>query len=148
VFTNVRAADVASYVFDELSKQMPPSAQNAEAAVIGSELCVRALVRLTDFGGAGALGPLASMFGDREPVQFCGTMEVFRPGLAEYHVKSLKVRDLSIPGPAVPRLLKNIEHGTRPEGLADDALPLKVPPYIADVRISKGRVTLYKTTGG
>ncbi len=146
VFTNVKAGDLAAYVFQELSRQLPPSAQNAEAAVIGDALCVRATVQLADFGGASALGPLASILGDREPVQFCGTMEVFRAGLAEYHVKSLTLRELTIPSGAVPKLLRHIEQGSRPAGLADDALPLKVPAYIGDVRMSRGRVTLYKTT--
>ncbi|MDQ6828546.1 MAG: hypothetical protein M3081_06730 [Gemmatimonadota bacterium] len=147
VFTNVKAGDLSAYVFQELSRQLPPSAQNTEAAVIGDELCVRATVRLSDFGGAGALGPLASVLGDREQMQFCGTMNVLRAGLAEYHVKSLKLRELSIPSGAIPKLLRKIEQGGRPAGLADDALPLKVPSFIGDVRINRGRVTLYKTTG-
>jgi len=33
----------------------------------------------------------------------------------------------------------------RPEGVAENGVPFEVPPYIGDVRIANGRVTLYKT---
>lgn len=146
VFANVRPGDLAAYVFEELSKQLPPSAQDAEASVYNGQLSVRASIRLADFGGAKALGPLASLLSDREPVQFGGSLEVLRPGLAQYHVRSIKLRELSIPPAMIPKLLRNFERGPRPEGLSADALPLVIPDYIGDVRLSKGRVTLYKAT--
>lgn len=146
VFTNIGGADLASYIFDELSKQLPPSSQNLEAAVIDDRLHVRALVKLTDFGGSGALGPLASMLGDREPVEFGGTLDLVRPGLAQYRVKVLRLRELSVPSRMIPRLLQRVARGSRPPGLADDGLPLEVPAFVADVRIGDGRVTLYKST--
>jgi hypothetical protein len=34
----------------------------------------------------------------------------------------------------------------RPAGVAPDGIPLKTPPYIGDVRVTDGRITLYKTT--
>ena len=146
VFTNVDGADLASYILDELSKQLPPSAQQLEAAVIDDRLHVRALVNVSDFGGAGSLGPLAAMLGDREPVEFGGTLELVRPGLAQYRVKVLRLRELSVPSRMIPRLLQRVARGARPPGLADDGLPLEVPSFIADVRIGQGRVTLYKST--
>lgn len=146
VFTNVRGADLAAYIFDELSKQLPPSAQQLEAAVIDDRLHVRALVNISDFGGSGTLGPLAAMLSDREPVEFGGTLELVRPGLAQYRVKVLRLRELSVPSRMIPRLLQRVARGSRPPGLADDALPLEVPAFIADVRIGQERVTLYKST--
>jgi hypothetical protein len=146
VFTNTTGADLAAYVFDELSKQLPPSAQQLEAAVIHDRLHVRALIKISDFGGSGALGPLASMLGDREPVEFGGNLELVRPGLAQYRVKVLRLRELSVPSRMIPRLLQRVARGARPPGLAEDALPLEVPSFIADVRIGQGQVTLYKST--
>jgi hypothetical protein len=145
VFANVGGADLAAYVFDELSKQLPPSAQQLEAAVIDDRLHVRALVKISDFGGASSLGPLAAMLGDREPVEFGGTLELVRPGLAQYRVKVLRLRELSVPARMIPRLLQRVARGARPAGLADDGLPLEVPTFIADVRIGQGNVTLYKS---
>ena len=145
VFTNVGGADLASYIFDELSKQLPPSSQELEAAVIDDRLHVRALVKISDFGGSGSLGPLAAMLGDREPVEFGGTLELVRPGLAQYRVKVLRLRELSVPSRMIPRLLQRVARGSRPPGLGEDGLPLEVPAFIADVRIGQGRVTLYKS---
>jgi hypothetical protein len=85
------------------------------------------------------------MLGDREQMQFGGTFHVIRPQLAEYQVKDIKLRDLSLPQAMIPRILHQTERGTRPDGLSPDGLPLVVPKYLGDVRIANGRVTLYKT---
>ena len=146
VFGNLSGGDVASYVYQSLAKQLPPSADSMQAAVIGDRLYIRASVRLQDLGGTSVLGPLAGMLGDREQMQFGGTFRVIRPQLAEYEVKDIKIRDLSIPTTMIPRVLRQTERGSRPEGLSPDGLPIVVPPYLGDVRIANGRITLYKTT--
>lgn len=145
VFGNLSGGDVASYVYQSLAKQLPPSADSIEAAVIGDRLYIRASVRLQDLGGTSVLGPLAGMLGDRERMQFGGNFHVVRPQLAEYQVKDIKIRDLSIPSAMIPRILHQTERGSRPDGLSQDGLPIVVPSYLGDVRISNGRVTLYKT---
>jgi hypothetical protein len=147
VFTSLSGADVASYVFQSLAKQLPPSADSVEAAIIGDRLYIRASVRLSDLGGRSTLGPLAGMVGDRERMQFGGSFHVVRPGLAEFQVKDVKIRDFSVPTPMLPRLLKQIERGSRPEGLAPDGLPIVIPRYLGDVRIADDQITLYKTRG-
>lgn len=146
VYATVEPADLASYVFTALRQQLPPSATNVEAATFGDQLHVRALVSLSDFGGARVLGPLASFLSARDTVQFGGTFEVVRPGLAQYHVRTIKLRQLAVPAAMVPKLLAQVRRGGRPDGIADDALPLEVPSSIADVRVARGRVTLYKVT--
>ena len=146
VYANVSGGDIASYVFQQLSKQLPPSADSVEAAVIGDRLYIRASVRMQELGGASALGPLAGMMGDREQMQFGGTLHVLRPELAEFQVRDIKLRDFSVPSTLIPRLLRQIERGARPAGLSDNGLPLVIPPYLGDVRISSGKITLYKTS--
>lgn len=145
VFTNVRPGDLTAYIFAELSKQLPPSAHDIEAAVIDRQLWVRAQVRLADFGGPAALGPLGNLLGDDETVMFGGSLDIVNPGLAVYMVKTLRIRDLTLPSAMIPKLLRRAERGSRPPGLADDALPLVIPDYIADVRVRNGKITLYKT---
>jgi hypothetical protein len=145
VFGNLPGADVASYVYQSLAKQLPPSADSIEAAVIGDRLYIRASVLLKDLGGSASLGPLAGMLGDRERMEFGGTFHVIRPQLAEFEVKDIKLRDLSIPQTMIPRVLQQSERGSRPEGLSPDGLPIVIPPYLGDVRIGNGKVTLYKT---
>lgn len=144
VFVGVRPGDVSSYIFVALARQLPPSAENIEAAVIGDRLHVRASVKLSDFGGAGALGPLAGFLGERETMQLGGYFHVIRPGLAEFRVTDLRLRDFNVPANLIPRLIRNFSKGARPPGVADNGLPLVVPGYLADVRIANGRVVLYR----
>ena len=145
VFGNLSGGDVASYVYQSLAKQLPPSADSIEAAVIGDRLYIRASVLLKDLGGTASLGPFAGVLGDRERMQFGGTFRVVRSELAEFQVKDIKIRDLSLPSAMIPRVLRQTERGSRPEGLSPDGLPIVIPPYLGDVRIANGRVTLYKT---
>ena len=145
VFVNLSAAEVASFVFITLSRQLPPSADSIEAAAIGDRLYVRASVKLSDLGGASALGPLGGMLNDRERMMFGGNFEIVRPGLSQFRIRELKLRDLGIPPRMIPTIVRKIGKGTRPEGVAEDALPLVTPSYIGDVRVTKGKVTLYKT---
>ena len=144
VYANVRPGDLASHIFVALRRQLPKSAQNVEATVIGDRMYVRASVALSDFGGTSVLGPLAALMSDREVMMFGGTFDVLRPGLAQFRVQELKLRELSIPPRMIPKLVQRIGRGARPEGVAPDALPLEVPEHIGDTRVGQGRVTLYK----
>jgi hypothetical protein len=148
VFKNLSASEVASYVFQTVARAIPASADSAEAAVIGDALYVRAVVPVRDIAGSGVLGPLAGLLNDRERLQLGGSFHVIRPGLSEFEVREIKLRDFKVPSGAIPRLLRQISHGTRPEGVAPNALPVTTPRSLADVRIANGRVTLYKTTAG
>jgi hypothetical protein len=105
---------------------------------------VRANVDLKDFGGAKALGPLASLIGERDTVQLGGTIAVLRRGVGEFQVKDVKVGAFSVPSAIIPRLISHIRKGTMPDGISSNALPMKLPDYIGDVRISNGRVIVYK----
>ncbi|HEX9485114.1 MAG TPA: hypothetical protein VF929_11065 [Gemmatimonadaceae bacterium] len=147
VFENLHAGEVASYVFQSVAKTIPTTADSAQAAVIGDALFVRAVVPVRALTGTGALGPLASLLNDRETLSFGGTFRVIRPGLSEFQVREIKLRDFKVPAGAVPRLLRQIDHGTRPEGVSADAIAVPTPASLGDVRIANGRVTLYKTTG-
>jgi hypothetical protein len=144
VFANLSPGDLLAYVEDALAKQLPPSVQHIEASATDGQLWVRAEVNPSDLGGAGALGPLAGMLGDREPVRFGGTIDIVRPGLAELRVQSLRIRDLPVPSSMIPKLIHSSGRDRRPAGVAADALPIPVPSYIADVRIRNGKITLYK----
>src|SRR6476659_445717 len=148
VFTNLSATEVASYVFQTVARTIPAQADSAEAAVIGDALFVRAVVPVREISGTGVLGPLAGLLNDRERLQLGGTFHVIRPGLSEFEVREIKLRDFKVPTGAIPRLVRQLSHGERPEGLSPNALPVTTPRSLADVRIANGKVTLYKTTGG
>ncbi len=144
VFQTLSGGDVASYAFAELAKQLPASADSIEAMVDGDKVSMRANVRLADLGGAGALGSFSSMLGDRETVQLTGTFRVVKPGLGEFHIDQLKVRNFAIPRGMIPAIAKQLGHGDRAAGLSDAALPLPIPRYVGDIRVANGKITLYK----
>jgi len=111
---------------------------------MSDQLLVRASVNPSDLGDLSELGPLANMLGDREQVQFGGTLDIVKLGLAEYHVQSFSIHDFSIPHAMLPRLIKSYSKGARPAGVSEDALPLITPVHIGDVRIKNSQITLYK----
>ena len=68
--------------------------------------------------------------------------------LMERQVKDLKIHDLPLPQGLIPRLIKQMSPANRPPELSADGLALQTPPYIADARVSDGRITLYKSLPG
>jgi hypothetical protein len=44
----------------------------------------------------------------------------------------------------VNRLVKAVSSGPREAALSENGLPIAIPSYIGDVRVSNGKITLYK----
>lgn len=145
VYANLTPAEAASYIFMVVAKQLPPSAKNAEAAIVGDRLYVRSEVELKDFGGAKTLGPLGMLLGERDSVRLGGSINMLRPGLAEFLVQEVKLGRIDVPTALIPRLLSQMKRSRSVEGISQNGLPMVMPPYISDVRISNGRITLYKS---
>jgi len=143
-YESLSPADVAAFVTKSLGKQLPSSADSIETMVSGDRILVRARVKTSELGGAGVLGPLAALFGDYEHVEMGGTMRVVRPGLGELQVLDLKVKNLDVPHGLIPQIISRLTNGKRLEGVAADALPLPLPKYIGDIRVTNGKITLYK----
>lgn len=142
VYVSLRPGELASYAFLSLSNALPPSAENAEASVQGERVYVRSLVSLRDF--AGALGSMGSFLADRDTLRLGGTFEVLAPGRAQFRVQDVRLGSFPLPAKAIPALLKRVRRGTPSADVAPDALELRIPDYIGDVRIARGRITLYK----
>lgn len=145
-FVNLSSGEAASYIFLAVAKQLPASSEDITSSVKNDRLYVRANVALKDFGGAKALGPLGALLGERDTVQLGGTINVLRPGMGEFQVKDIKFGTFPVPDAIIPRLVKRIRKGEMPDSIAENALPMPLPSYIGDVRISNGRITVYKST--
>lgn len=143
VFVNLTPSEAVAYLIQETAKQLPRNATDVTAMVSGDQLHLRAVVSLRDMGGSQVLGPLASMMGSRDTVQLAGTVDLLHPGLAQFHVTQVQLRTLNIPQQMIPKLVSQMRHES-PPGIAPDALALPLPPYIGDIRIANGKVTLYK----
>ena len=139
-------ADLGSLVLVQIARELPPSADSIAAAVYEELYRVRASVRPAELGGAEVLGSLGGFLGEREPLEIGGTFHLVRPGLAEFRVREIRLREFPIPERLIPRLMQRIRRGAPVEGLSPTGLPLEVPVYIRDVHIDDGNVTLYKTT--
>ncbi len=146
---SLTAGEFASAALDSLIAQLPASTDSLQVRTSGNEFQVRALVRLADLGGRKALGPLASMLGDRERLTLGGTLEpTAMPGVAQFRLTRVKVGDFAIPGPVVPKLVATIRRRKGPvaDGVDASALPIRLPAGIGDIRAGQGRITLYRIT--
>ena len=147
VYVNLEAGELASYTFLSLTDKLPFPVDGAQAAVIGDRVYVRSPVSLRDLGGA--LGSVGSLLPDRDTLRLGGTFEVVRPGLAQFRVRDVQVGSVPVPLAVVPRLLRSVGGGSRrgrASGVAEDAIAIPIPRYIGDVRVARGRITLYKST--
>src|SRR5690349_13154163 len=145
VFVNLTPAEAGSYLLASLNRQLPPSATNAQAAVIGNRLYVRSEVAWKDFGDSRALGSIRMLLGERDSVLIGGTINMVHPGLAEFNVEEMKLGKFDVPGALRTRLIDEIKKRRPIAGVAADALPVTLPSYISDVRIQNGKITLYKS---
>ena len=145
VFVNLTPAEAGSYLLSLVSKQLPPSATNAQAEVVGNRLYVRSEVEWKDFGESPALSSIRMLLGERDSVLIGGTINMIHPGLAQFNVLEMKLGKFDVPAALQKRLIAEIKKKNSVPGVAPDALPVVLPSYITDVRIQNGKITLYKS---
>lgn len=137
-------SEAVAVVLDTLLNQLPGSNHETEATVIGDRLYVRANVALAELG-RDLLGPLGGMVGARETVLLGGTMSMLGPGVAQFRVAEVKVRDFALPTRLLPKVMQELRRGApRPEGISDDAISFQLPEGVREVKIHDGRVVLYR----
>lgn len=145
VFQTISAQAAASYVFRQLAHRPVAPSDSLEAMGVGDKISMRASVKLSDLGGLGELAPILGMAKERERVMLTGTLRVVSPGMAEFQIQEARIRELPLPHAMVSSLVRRIERGAPPAGVDADALPLPIPRYVGDIRVARGKVTLYKT---
>jgi hypothetical protein len=123
---------------------MSPGAANAEALARDDHLYLRAQVSVADLGGPKTLGPLSGMVEGKQLLTVRGRVEVLKPGRAQFRIDEVSLNELRLPSALVPRLISRVGVNDRDSTVADDAIPVRIARELADVRIAKGRVTLYK----
>ena len=143
-YVNVNAADFASYVLGAALTRLADIDSAPVALAADGQLWLRTLIRLSDVGGRESLGALSPLLDDVEPLTIAGRLEGVRNGLAQYRLTEVALRDLRVPDVAVRRLVTRWGPPVRPSGVAALALPIELPPFVADLRLVDGRVTLYK----
>ncbi len=145
VFQTISARAAASYVFRQIARRPVDPSDSLEAIGAGDKISMRANVKLSDLGGLGDLGPILGIVRDRERVMLTGTLRMVTPGMAEFQIQEARIRELPLPHAMVSALVKRVERGPHPAGVDADALALPIPRYVGDIRVARGKVTLYKT---
>jgi hypothetical protein len=143
VYVTLRAGELASYAFLSLADAPPLPLDDAQATIVGDRVYLRSVVSLRDLGGS--LGAAGALLPERDTLQLGGTFEVVRPGLAQFRVAEVRMGSIPVPASLVPRLIRRSGGGVG-AGVADDAIGIPIPRYIGDVRVARGRITLYKST--
>ena len=145
VYVDVAAGDLAAYALDPALRDLSHDSVSAEALARDERLSVRAMVNVADLADAKALGPLSSMIGGKQEITVRGKLEIVSPGHAQFRVDRIALKDLDLPGPLVENIISRIRTKERTASTPKDAIPVRVPMELADVRVAKGHVVLYKT---
>jgi hypothetical protein len=144
VFVNLTAGDFASFALDEAVHGFSPAATQAEAMARDDRLYLRAQVSVADLGGPQTLGPLSGLVEGKQELTLRGRVEVLSPGRAQFRIDEVAIGDLKLPSAMIAKLVARVAVKDRDSTVAADAIPVRVVRELADVRIGKGRVTLYK----
>lgn len=137
-------AEFAAWQLEPAMKILGSSAGKPEASVHGDTLFVRANVAVTELGDPKSLGPLANMLDGRQPVLIAGRLAMTRPGVLGLQVTQMTVNELRLPGGLIARIVRRISVRERTDSLAPGVIAMPVPASVADVRVTNGKVVLYK----
>ena len=107
-------------------------------------LLVRANVAVSELGDPKSLGPLGSMLDGRQPVLIGGRLAMLKPGVLGMQVTQMTVNALRLPSALIDRIVRRISVKQRTDSVATDVIAIPVPEAVADVRITKGKIVLYK----
>lgn len=145
VFANLTAAEASSLVLVDARRRLPAFSSDVDAAVSGDRLLLRTTLDPAELRGIDALGPIAALLESRQRVTLSGTLDVAKPGRGLFIVQDLRVNDLAVPTAAIATLIRQVDRRDRPSNEPSRAIAFPLPPSVGDVRVGKGRVTLYKT---
>lgn len=144
-FINATPEDVVAYALGPVLGRLLPgdkASGPAARAQLGL-LFVRGNVRISDLGGAAALGPLAGVLDGTQRIEVRGSVEVPDPGRAYFVVSRVSIGDLVLPDAALGRIVQQLVP-RRDRTQAETAVAIDLPRSVADVRILPRRITLYR----
>jgi hypothetical protein len=146
-FVSLGAADLATLLAIGLPTQLPKSATSLQVAIDEDQVLLRTMLDAKDIAGDGTIGRLLGIaMSGRDSVRLAGTIEPLRPGFAQFRVRALRIKGVNVPPRMIPTVVRALRRGPRTDGLADDALAVRLPRTVADLRITNGRLILYKAT--
>jgi hypothetical protein len=145
VYVDVAAGDLAAYALDPALRELSRESTGAAALARDDHLYLRATVNVADLADARSLGPLSSMIGGRQEITVRGRLEVASPGHALFRVDEIALKELKLPAALIEKIVSRLQPQDRDTLTPADAIPLRVPRELADFRVAKGHVVLYKS---
>lgn len=146
---SLEPGEIASFIVEAFARQLPESARGAMVAVVDDRVYIKAEIPLEDFGGETILGPLAGALDRRDTIVIGGTFDLIEERNAQFRIREVIMGQFSVPRPLVPRLVSMTRRGPEADStVSSDGYPVTLPPYVGDVRIARGRITVYRTEQG
>jgi hypothetical protein len=145
VFVTLSGGDLAAFAVDSILRKSGAAKAGTEVFVRDDQIYVRGMVSAADLGGPKTLGPLSNLVTGKQQMTVRGKLGVLHPGLAQFRVDEIAVGDLKLPSALIPKIVQRVGKKIRDSTVAKDGIPLRVPRELADVRVAKGRITLYKS---
>lgn len=153
-YVSVGADSLAVALGPALAAMLPSGLVTDRAlALQGERLYLRGVVERSDLLGAGALASLlGGVVEGRDTLLLEGGLTLARPGVLVYKVRAIRLGAVAVPDPLHPAVLVRLRQEAPGDGrdsaagppLPEDALPLRIPAAVADVRIADGRVVFYR----
>lgn len=144
VYASLTPAEFVAWQLTPAMKILGDAAAKPEASVQGDLLLVRADVAVNELGDPKSLGPLGSMLDGRQPVLIGGRLTMLKPGVLAMTVTQITVNELRLPSALIDRIVRRISVKQRTDSLAPGVIVIPVPEAVADVRLAKGKIVLYK----
>jgi hypothetical protein len=143
VYANVAPEDLASYVLDTALVAFVEGGRTLEAAVRDDALLLRVTLSVADLNLENV--PFVGRLKDRTAVVSVeGPLSVVAEGQGELRVRNISVDAYDVPGPATTRVTRAVAGRLKLQGRRDDAIGFSLPAQIADLRVNRGTITLYK----
>ncbi|MGH7513165.1 MAG: hypothetical protein ACREOQ_09605, partial [Gemmatimonadales bacterium] len=130
-------SEVASLMGRGLSPAFRKELDSLQVELLDDAVRVRARLRTARLPRE-MVGPLASVLQPHEPVEATGPLRVTGPGVGEWAVRSVQIRDFPVPASTVRTLVSlTLGDSTR------STVPWKVPAGVRAVRVRPTGATLY-----
>ncbi len=145
-FVNVQVGDLVAFAIDSAfhgTQSARRETKGAEALAGENTISIRTIVNMKDVGGGGALGPLGGLLEGDQRVEVRGRIELTGSGKGQLLVERVALGNLVLPTAAIGPLMQRIAPRKGTPG-SSAAIAFALPSEVADIRVTPGRVTLYK----
>jgi hypothetical protein len=138
-YVDLSAPEIAALLDRDLVRGSGRIFDSVQVALDSDVVLVRGQLDLARLP-RGFLGPLASSFSGREPVEAGGALVAAPGGAVRWKPDRLRIRDFPFPRRIIPALLRSL-HVAAP---GDSGLALPGVRGVGDVRVTPERVRLYR----